>query len=770
MPSCFPTRFLNNDQALVKSVKIKGVSSELKEEASQYIQQDIKPNSRFNLALYNTFNTEGGRYRNGKIRNIGEAPHLLDSSLVDISSREIQKFLFYKGYFKAKVRSDVEVKRKRAYITFHASQGPAYTLRSMAYDIADTAVRKLYLANRKSYSTMSNGMRYDADSVMNEINNTNNMLKEHGYYDFMKQFIHVDLDSNLLSNQVDVKLRIYNPPGKDRHKVYLINDSVRMEIRNAEGHRRGIVPDSAVVGNELVLRDYSHRFRARPLTRYIFTKPGEVYSVKDENYTYDRLYELNAFRNLQIGYSKDADSTSLNVRIEATPLKRMSNRIEGEYTFNSSRNGFNIANTYTNRNLFGGAEQLEVKLRYGVLFDSRGRRQIFGNVFNRDFQIGANLSFPRLMVPFRTSTHNKAGISHTTFSTSLQVFDQPNAFRNRLFINSLTYDWHDTMYKLHSLTPVSIEYRDGRLDSRFRDSIRQLGYEAYIRTNDRRYFNLGSSYTFTFNAVRLNKLENFMYFKGGVELGGNTLYLLTRIASFHQDSTGARTFLSLPFLQYTKAEIDFRYYRYLGGEKQLVLRLNPGVAASYGNSSRSGLPFEKNFFAGGFSGVRAWQARTLGPGNYNRSQIGSEEARKNLTYLDQYGDLKLEGNIEYRFKIANKFFGAKLKGAAFTDFGNIWRLHSSSDLIGGDFKFNKFIDQLAIGAGAGLRLDMQYFVFRLDVGAKVKDPQFSGSDQWVIRHLFSGDERSRFKDEYYRTNSPDHYRFLQYNFGIGMPF
>ncbi len=770
MPSCFPTRFLNDDQALVKDVKIKGVDSKLKEEASQYIQQDIKPNSMFNLALYNTFNTKGGKYRTSKIRNIGEAPHLLDSSLVDISSREIQKFLFYKGYFKAKVSPEVRVKRKKANITFLAVQGPAYTVRSFSVDIPDTAMKALYTRKRTSFSTIREGMRYDADSVMNEINSTNNMLKEHGYYDFMKQYIHVDLDSNLASHRVDMKMRVFNPPGRESHKVYVISDSVSMDIRNNEGHRRGIVPDSSRAGKSLYLRDYSHRFRAAPLTRYIFTTPGEVYSVKDENYTYDRLYELNTFRNLQISYTKAADSASLNVNIDATPLKRMTNRVEGEYTFNSSRNGFNIANTYTNRNLFRGAEQLEIKLRYGVLFDSRGRRQIFGQVFNRDFQIGANLSFPRLMVPFRTSSHIKAGISHTIFSTSVQVFDQPGAFRNRLFINSLTYDWHDTMYKQHSLTPISVEYRDGRLDSRFRDSIRQLGYEAYIRTNDRRYFNLGSSYTFTYNAVKLNTLDDFMYFKGGLEMGGNTLHLLTKIASFHQDSTGARTFLSLPFLQYTKAELDFRFYRHLGGERQLVLRLNPGIAASYGNSSKSGLPFEKNFFAGGFSGVRAWQARTLGPGNYNRSQIGSEEARKNLTYLDQYGDVKLEGNIEYRFKLANKFFGAKLKGAVFSDFGNIWRLHESADLEGGEFKFNKFIDQLAIGAGAGLRFDLQYFVFRLDVGAKVKDPQFQGSDQWVIRHLFSKDERNEFKDEYFKTNSPDHYRFLQYNFGIGMPF
>lgn len=705
------------------------------------------------------FNVKNGKYRTDRIRDIGEAPNVLDSSLMEISRREIEKFLFSKSFFKAKVKSEVEVKDKKAYITFIAEPGPSFQIRNYEYDIADTAIKKLYESRKERFSQITEGNRYDSDSLRNESKEIFDLLQRNGYYDYTQQYVKFLLDTNLYSSAVNVKMVLDNPKDMPAHKVYYLNDTY-MQVKNSDGRTENIIPDTAVLDSQFYFKDYSKRFDADDIYRYNYLKKGDKYSIYRKNLTYDRLFDLNVFKTVKIDYVKTSDSLRLNTIIEAIPMKRLSNRIEGEYTFNSGRNGFNIGNTYTNRNVFGGGEQLDFRIKYGLLFNSAIKGNVIDKIFNRDIQFGVNLTFPRLLVPFKTPNLGRTGLPHTTLSSSLQIFDQVDAFNNRLFINSVTYDWGESRTKRHSFTPLNVEYRNGRLTDAFRDTLTKQGYLLYIKTNDRQYFNLGSLYTFTLNASRLLTYSNFLYFRSSTDVGGNTLSLVAK--ALKTDST----FLGLPYLQYAKTEFDLRVYRSLGGEKQFIFRINPGIAHTYGNSENDELPFEKNFYAGGSTGIRAWQARTLGPGNYNRDTLANEDIRRNFTNLDQLGEIKFEGNIEYRFKILDKFFGAKLKGATFTDFGNVWRIRETESNPNGEFKFNKLFDQIAIGAGAGLRFDVQYFIFRFDVGMKIKDPQFKGSEQWVFKKLFNDE----FKDEYKRTHAPDTYRFLQYNFGIGLPF
>lgn len=77
---------------------------------------------------------------------------------------------------------------------------------------------------------------------------------------------------------------------------------------------------------------------------------------------------------------------------------------------------------------------------------------------------------------------------------------------------------------------------------------------------------------------------------------------------------------------------------------------------------------------------------------------------------------------------------------------------------------------MAIGTGFGLRFDVSFFVFRLDAGLKLKDPQFSGSDQWIGKYYFDRQAKRAFKNRYAITNNPDRYSTTQIQFGIGMPF
>lgn len=769
LTSCNATRYLEEDQSLVKRVNLKGVDKEFSEQALTFVQNDIRPNSRLKLALYNMFNTKKGKYRTDRVRAIGEAPHLLDSSLVEISRTQIEKFLVTKGYFKAEVKSDMVVKKKKAKVTFTAKQGPEFKIRKISFEIEDSTVSALYLASRDKFTRLHEGKRYDSDTLAFEREQIFRLMKRNGYYDYVRQYVRFDVDSNLYSSQADLRMFLANPPDSTEHQVYTLDNSF-ITIRNSAGVLAGIAPDTVTVDSQYRVADFSRKFDARPISRYIYLKKGDIYNIDKEDLTFDRLYDLNVFRNVKIEFAKAADSTHrLFPRYDITPLKKMSNRIEGEYTFNSGRNGFNIGNTYTNRNLFGGAEHLEVKAKYGVLIDAAAKGNVLQRIFSRDLQLGMTLVIPKLLVPFNIPEMGKNGMTHTSISSSLQLFDQRDAFKSRIFINSLTYDWLETKYKQHALTPVNIEFRKGILDPVFRDSLVHRGYELYVRTNNRQFFNLGSQYAYTLNSIRLNTVGNFLFFRGTIDMAGNSLGLLDKIIKFKEDDAGFKTIFGLPYQQYVKTEVDLRMYRSLGGERQLVARINPGIGVPYDNSKQ--LTFEKNFYAGGSSGVRAWQARTLGPGTYNRASLGTggkaDTLRANLRNLDQLGEIKLESNLEFRFKLAENFFNAKVKGATFLDIGNVWRIRKSIENPGGTFYFNKFLSQLAVGTGAGLRFDLNYFVFRLDAGFKVKDPQFSGSDQYVLRYLFN---KKDFKERYKINHHPDVYRFVQYNFGIGMPF
>lgn len=760
---CRSARYLGEDQYLVVKTEIEGIPTALDEEAEAYIQQDIRPNSRLNLFLYNFANTKSGQYRTTNIRKIGEPPRILDSALIDLTRTQIARFLFNKGYFQAQIEDLVQFKNKRAEITFQIDPGQPFRINQVFVHIDDPAVATLYLKNSPQFTKLNTGARFDADSLAAVREEVYLLMRQHGYYDFLRQNMYVDVDTNAIRHLANLNLHIENPPGVSRHIKYEI-DSSFVVIKDIDPSRNNDEPRIHNLDGGVQVSDFTRKFRPQAISRYLFMRQQHPYNQELENMTYDRLYDLNSFRSIRINFEK-RDSNHLQVHYELIPRAYMANQIEGEYTFSAGMGGFNLGNTFSHRNLFGGAEQLDLQLRYGVLFDSRLPGNLFERVFNNDFQIGINITVPRLITPFRTRDVNKFSVPRTIFTSNLQVFDQQETYSNRYFVNTLTYQWLEAPNKQHQLSPLVLEYRRGQLNNSFAQDLIDQGYLLYVRSNNRAYFGLGSQYSYTYNAPLLIGMDQFFYFRGHVELSGNLLNLAANLIRFEENIDGEKALFGVPFLQYTKIETDIRHYRYLGGERQLIFRFNPGIAIPYGNNS-SLLIFEKSFFGGGMNGIRAWQARTLGPGNYNR-RVLNPSLRPNFRNLDQLGELKLEGNIEYRFKILNNLWGAKIKGATFMDIGNIWRISDNELNPGGTFDASKFLGQLAIGTGAGIRLDLDYFIIRLDVGLKVKDPQFLGSDQWVITEFFNS---RTFKNNFALTNAPDKYRFLQYNFGIGLPF
>jgi len=772
---CSVTRGLKDNQAIVRKVTIKGVDKEFADESLNYIDKEQQPNNWLNLQFYYLFSRKGKR-------NIGEAPALLDSNLVEFSRLQIQKYLVNKGFLKAKVADSIVIKKKKAQLIFTATEGPLFKVRNFRDSIADGKVKELYRKTRKQYSHVNNGSRFDTDSLAYDRDQFYQVMKRNGYFDFYRQYINYLPDSSFNKSVVDVVMTIDNPEGKKEHPIYTINNTL-ITIARSNGRTPGKA-DTIQVDTQFRFVDFSGRFKPRTTTDYIFQRKGELYDLDKQTLTTTRLSELNVFRNVpNPTYEKLSDSTNrLNTKIDIVPLKRMSDRVEAEFLFNQGRFGYNLGNTFTNRNIFKQAAILQVKLNWSILFDN-GNSAVNDGIQNQDFRAGVSLIYPRLLLPFSFPNLAKFGVPHTTFSTNYQLFYQKGLVERKSFINSITYDFFETARKQHSITPINIEFSSGSIDPAAKDELLKQNRYSYVYLIGRKTFTLGSQYTFQYNAQELNSYKNFIYFRGGLDLGGGVLSLLSKAFNAPKDTLGQRTLFGFAFAQYVKTEIDYRWYRSLGGEKQFIFRFNPGIGIPYGNSDQ--LIFEKNFYTGGANDIRAWLPRTLGPGQFNRASYGTDgradTTRARLKYLDQFGEIKMVANLEYRYKLVDNFFGSKLKGAMFIDAGNVWRLHKTTDNPNGEFRFNNILQSTAIGIGTGLRFDLGFFIFRLDAAFKFKDPQFSGSDQWVfIKHFNEVFGNGSFKEAYLRNNKTgidangkavgDGYSFMQLNFGIGLPF
>lgn len=482
---CSVTRGLNKDQAIVRKITIKGVDKEFDDFAYDYVDKEQQPNNWLNLQFYYTFSNKGKR-------NIGEAPRILDSNLVEFSRLQIQKYLQNKGYLKAKVDDSIKVKNRKAELIFTATEGPLFRIRNYKDSIADPKVKALYRQTRDAYTHVRPGSRFDTDSLAYDRDAFYQVMKRNGYYDFYRQYINYTPDSSFNKSVVDLVMIVDNPANSASHPTFKINNTL-VTITRSNGRTTGKA-DTIQVDTQYRFVDFSGRFKPKTVTDYIFQRKGELYDIDKQTLTTSRLSELNVFRNVPSPtYEKTADSTNrLNTKLELVPLKRMSDRVEGEFLFNQGRFGYNVGNTFISRNLFKQAASLQVKLNWSVLFDSGRAAGDELGIQNQDFKAGVNLSYPRILSPFNFPNLAKFGVPHTTFSTNFSLFYQKGLVERRTFINSVTYDFFETYRKQHSFAPINIEFSSGTLDPAARQSLLDSGRYSYVYLIGRTTFTSGS--------------------------------------------------------------------------------------------------------------------------------------------------------------------------------------------------------------------------------------------------------------------------------------
>ncbi|MES1222199.1 MAG: BamA/TamA family outer membrane protein, partial [Bacteroidota bacterium] len=398
--------------------------------------------------------------------------------------------------------------------------------------------------------------------------------------------------------------------------------------------------------------------------------------------------------------------------------------------------GSELSVSWRNRNTFKAGELLSITALGGFEVQYSGQYQGF-NTYHAGIQTA--LAVPRFIVPFFNFNTKGGFVPKTNFLLGYDLLNKQKLYTLNSFNASYGYSWKENVKKEHVLNPIAITYVQPV-------NVTDL-YRAAIDTNPTlqkaidKQFILGSTYSYTYNPISGSGPQNGIYFNGNIDLSGNIAGL---ISGADVKNGKEVTILNAPFSQYVRGDVDVRFYKKVGKTSVWANRLIVGVGYPYGNSSS--LPFIKQFFIVGNNSIRSFRSRSLGPGTY---QPTIDSITKFLP--DQSGDIKLEMNTEYRFKLVSV-----VNGAVFVDGGNIWLYNKDTLKPGAEFT-NKFMQQLAVGTGVGLRVDISFLVLRLDLAFPLRKPYLPEGQRWVIDQIDFGNGTWR------RNN-------LVFNLAIGYPF
>ena len=701
------------------------------------------------------------------LRDIGEPAVVFDSMLTEQTRLQLGKYLFSKGYFNNMVTDSVKfLKNRRVHVKYILHPGKPYTVDQIVYDMDDENLGALMLADTVN-TLFKRGMQYDADKIQTERQRMTDFALNNGYFYFENAYIDFNVDTDYVKHSASMIVnlkkfgRTFNnssdsvvyedhPRFRIEH-VYVITQPVYGNIRDVRF--TDTLKSRSRPGMAFLLMDRSElAYRRSVLRNNIDIWPGHFFRKDTAEQTYKQLLGMGIFRSVTIQFLPTPDRANrLDCYIMCSPLDKQSltTQVEGTNTFGNL--GIDGSVGYQNRNFFRGGELLELKLQGAIsaqkqlskdsnyiksitdVTDLRRLQRTFNTI-----QVGPELSFsaPRAYFPFSLLPFRKDQLPRTYIKTALNYQSRPEFSRVSSNID-YGFSFRTSKNRLkHDFIPVEVYMVRAKLLPVFKSDLARLK-DAFLLNSFQDHITTLTKYglTYTSKESSVSGKRAAFFAKLNVESSGSFLRKMYDLTGQPQDSAGRYLVIGIPFAQFLRSDVDFRIYIPVRTRSRVVYRIAGGIGKPLTNLNV--LPYEQSFFSGGPNSVRAWRARTLGPGSYDPS--GSE------TRFDKIGDILLEGNFEYRFHIIKSF-----NGAFFVDAGNIWRLEPDRNKPGGQFVVGKFIDEVAIGGGLGIRWDLNFFVLRLDLAAPLKDPKYAPGDRWTF------DKRP--------------WRQTVANFGIGYPF
>jgi hypothetical protein len=694
------------------------------------------------------------------IQGIGEPPALYDTLLTNKSVFQLKQYMFNNGYFFATVKdSATEMRNKRVNVFYNIKAGPQYIVDTIKYVATDTALQ--HILNRDEEDKLVFvGTHFDTDALSDEQDRLSNLIKSKGYYFFNNEFVKVVADTNKGGKKVTVSFIIKNPQvvtgksGEDslaegRHIHYKLGNMTVNLGYDPTGST--IVYDTTTYSGAVYFYPQAKKplFRPKTIDYHIFLRKDSTYSDRNLDITLNRLSDLRTFKfiNIQFNPRTIVDSSDgkgiLDYDILLTPTMRRGYSLETQGTNTGGNLGIGATVGFVNKNLFRGEEWLEFKLRGALEFQRLVNDSIGSgarNLFNtQEYGASLTLNIPRGVWPINYFIKDPIKNPRTAITTAFNYQNRPQYLR-RAYTLSFGWTWRQNKHTTVTYNPVEINFLNARLDNAY-SMLLDTTSQVLLRSFDNALVQAGRV-SVVWTNQQLDKRVNYVFWRFGFESSG----LLISSLGLNQITIGKNT--STPDITTTAKYIrtDFEIYPnfYLNDKNAIALRGYVGFGLAYGKNTLASLPFAKAFFAGGSNGMRGWLQRSLGPGSFDKSGGGN---------IDQVGNFKLEFNAEYRLKLFSF-----LEPALFVDVGNIWLTKPDEERKNGSIK--ESFGQFGVDYGVGLRLDLSFFLLRLDFARRLYDP---GAEYEGKKYLSPFEYRKK-------TESKGYYNPIVFQLGIGYPF
>lgn len=655
------------------------------------------------LWIYNLFYTEKKRgFSRWMQRNFGEEPITIN----DVSpGLKVQKGInIYEnfGHFGSTGNYYLKYNKKKnkAYIRYSFLIPKAYTYRNIAFEKDPTkySINNSFM-NYQSKSILNPDDEFNLDILKKEKNEIWTHLKNDGYYFIKEDDIKIDADTTVGYKQIDLIVSIDDSLSDPVYRRQIIDD-VELSIDQIKQNSES---------DKYYYWDYG-RVRKKMMNHIIRVSEGDYYSLQKNKESVRNLTELGIFSNPQIKYiNKGEDSLNLisQVKLNSIDASTVGFNIRGNYK-TAGYIGPSVGLTFGQLNVFSGAENLNVEADVYYDFPIGAFKERISN--SSGFSLRSMLSAPLIKTPFKFIRTTYA-LPKQHISFNFEFNDRKDYFTMVGWNTSYGFTWKSTPNITHRLDLVNATYSDIINSTPRFDTL--VAENPLLRTSLVDQFIIGSNYTFIYDNRSTEDKRLGLFFEGKVDLSGNTANLLNSV--FTRRENGEKKLLGVKFAQFVQFQYDFRAYWRLGTYNHLVFRNIAGIGLHYGNSSQ--MPYIKQFFIGGTNSLRPITARSVGPGRYLEFDRGE---------VNQVGDLKLEWNLEYRFRL---FW--KLNGAIWSDAGNIWLLKEDPNRPGSGVRWGKIFEDSYLTAGVGVRLDVKFITLRFDYGAVIYAPIFPNGLKWL---------------------------------------